>query len=59
MGSQILEPASTNFTMPWNLVAHPDLDFHPENQLFGCISHVLDLAACSVLLVFGVVHEPE
>lgn len=45
--------------MDQTIEAHPELDFHPENHLFGCIAHVLDLAACEGLLVFGVVDDPD
>ena len=45
--------------MAWTIGAHPDLDFDPDTQLFGCIAHVLDLAARDGLSLFGVIDEPE
>lgn len=41
-----------NCTMVWTIASPPDLDFCPENQLFGCIAR-------HGLSVFGVVGEPD
>lgn len=50
---------STNPNMARVIAAHPDVNFDRGTHLFGCIAHVLDLAARDGLSLSGVVDEPE
>lgn len=59
LSSITADNTSTNSTMARSIAAHPDVNFDAETQLFGCIAHVLDLAARDGLALFGVVDEPE
>jgi hypothetical protein len=51
--------AGTNNIMGQALSRKTGLNFNPDNQLFGCIAHVINLAAKNGLAVFGTHHSND